>query len=94
VKLRLVKRQGGKPTEVHFADAPNDFDFPASILVQIPNHYIVGERYSLQSVPLRTYSFTNCDLLPSKRDRPTRSEQSLEGTAVNGPIPVGQEDEL
>jgi hypothetical protein len=26
--------------------------------------------------------------------RPTRSEQSLEGTAVNGPIPVGQEDEL
>lgn len=30
------------------------------------------------------------DPLP-QHDRPTRSEHSLEGTAVNGPIPVGQE---
>jgi hypothetical protein len=35
-------------------------------------------------------------LTPSRPDpmSPTRSEQSLEGTAVNGLTPVGQEDEL
>lgn len=60
--LRLIEMDGS----VAFVEYPDGDDLPESILVKRPFHEILGTRYRLDSVPLRTYRYDRDEMLPAR----------------------------